>query len=111
MTIGCNKGWKTWGKKTEKIKSQEIKICDFKGSGNLNSITPKKMRGNGQRRIMVVGSSHHQRLEPTFQTAVVFRPLSRKMAPAMDSMISPRTFGALQSPKPNELKPGFVNSS
>lgn len=47
----------------------------------------------------------------TFQTSPVSRPLSRNMAPAIDSTMSPRTFGALQSPKPNELNPGFDSSS
>jgi len=50
-------------------------------------------------------------LKLTFQTTEVSRPLSRKMAPAMDSTMSPRTFGALQSLRPKELNPGFNNSS
>ena len=46
----------------------------------------------------------------TCQTTPVSCPLSRKMEPAIDSTMSPRTFGALQSPKPKQLNPCFNSS-
>lgn len=45
--------------------------------------------------------------ELTFHTTDVSRPLSKKIAPSIDSIMSPITFGALQSPRPNELNPSF----